>query len=173
MTIPARVFSCSALVSKTKILAEPAIRPDQGLSTKIMGVAKVDSILAFPSAASILRGLLYITLPLGLNLIPLSPTFADSNSSFYPTWKLLKPSERKLFLSGYLHGWRDSKRVTEIVKAHIEANPDQAVASLEKIRNLYGTADLPVEALVERLTRFYSDPENHDAPLSVAVSSAR
>ena len=98
---------------------------------------------------------------------------AQTNTSFYPTWKLLKPSERKLFVSGYLHGWRDSRRVTEILKAHVEKNPDSAVASLEKIRELYSTADVPIEELVERLTVFYTDPENHDAPLSVAVSASR
>ncbi|MCB0331467.1 MAG: hypothetical protein KDD70_17470 [Bdellovibrionales bacterium] len=98
---------------------------------------------------------------------------ADTNVSFYPTWKILKPTERKLFVSGYLQGWRDSRRVIEIVKMHIEENPDKAVASLEKIRKLYGTADLPVDGLIEQLTKFYSDPENQDAPLSVAVSASR
>ncbi|MCI5066179.1 hypothetical protein MRY87_10680 [bacterium] len=98
---------------------------------------------------------------------------AETNTSFYPTWKLLKSNERKLFVSGYLQGWRDSKRVTEILKSHVKENPENAVASLEKVSQLYSTADIPIETLVERITAFYSDPENHGAPLSVAVSASR
>lgn len=98
---------------------------------------------------------------------------ADSNASFYPIWNLLKPEERKMFVSGYLHGWRDSKRVTEILLTHVADKPDSAVSSLEKVRDIYKVSEVPVEQLLSRLTEFYMDPANHNASLSVAISSSR
>ncbi len=100
-------------------------------------------------------------------------TQADTPKSFYPTWKLMKPAEKKRFLAGYIHGWQDAKRVTDILVDHVESQPDDAVKSLEKVRDIYGIADIPVDELLRRVTTFYSEIENHDAPLSVAMSSGR
>lgn len=97
---------------------------------------------------------------------------AEPPKSFYPTWKLLRPEERKMFLSGYLHGWQDARKVTDIVLSHTAENPGTAVSSLEKVREIFGIANEPVETLLDRINSFYEDSENQDAPLSVAVSAA-
>ncbi|NBW40030.1 hypothetical protein EBR25_03395 [bacterium] len=108
-----------------------------------------------------------------LTFSPIGNLSADNETSFYPIWKLLRQNEKRVFLSGYQKGIQDSRKVIQILREHIETNPESALTSLDRINQLYETADVPVESLLQELTVFYSEPENHNAPLSVAFSAAK
>lgn len=93
--------------------------------------------------------------------------------SFYSTWKLLSTAEKKQFAAGYLHGWKDAKKVNDIAVTYIRENPATAVDSVERIAKLYDVSTLRPDNLVESLDAFYDRPENKAAPLSAAVTAAK
>ncbi|MCB0352732.1 MAG: hypothetical protein KDD64_04380 [Bdellovibrionales bacterium] len=100
------------------------------------------------------------------------PALSESQQSFLPTWKLMSDSQKKTFVSGYLHSLEDAAQVTDLAISHIRENPSQAVESLEQIRRLYDTRHVQADVLVALLDDYYSEPDNKDAPLSRAVSSS-
>jgi hypothetical protein len=104
-----------------------------------------------------------------------SPTFtlSDRDTAFYPTWKLLSDQEKRQFISGYLQGWRDAAKVTDIAIHYVKTNPSEAVTGLEGIKSLYNLEGIRSEQAVQAIDLYFSDPENHDAPLSRAVTAAR
>lgn len=106
---------------------------------------------------------------LGLPASALETEQAD----FGPTWKLLNTQEKQQFISGYLHGWKDARVVTDIAAKYVRENPDQAVQGMEKIRELYNLSDLRPEGLVRQIDAFFQQPENSRASLSRAISAAK
>ncbi len=93
--------------------------------------------------------------------------------AFYPTWKLMSFAEKQQFVAGYIHGWRDAARVTDIVITYVKDNPGKAVEGLEQVRGLYDLRDLKPTILAQALDTFFEDPENKTAGLSQAVSAAK
>lgn len=106
-------------------------------------------------------------------LLPLSDCRADGSDAFFPTWKLLSNQEKQHFVSGYVQGWMDAQKVTNIAIEFIKENPNKAVESLESIRKLYDVSLLKPEGLVREIDRFYSRGENKNASLSMAVTASK
>ena len=97
----------------------------------------------------------------------------ETVSPFYPTWKLLSSAEKQQFVAGYIQGWRDAGRVTDVAIAYIRENPGKAIEGLEQVRSLYDLSDLKPAILASAVDEFFRDPENKDAGLSQAVSAAK
>jgi hypothetical protein len=93
--------------------------------------------------------------------------------SFSPTWKLLRNDAKQQFIAGYLFGWRDAKRVTEVAIEYVRENPSEAVSGLERIRGLYNMEGITAESMVRELDTFFSESEGKDATLSQAITAAR
>jgi hypothetical protein len=92
--------------------------------------------------------------------------------SFLPVWKLMTREQKQEFIAGYVWGWRDAAKVTEIAISYIKENPREAIEGLERVKALYDLSELKPGLLVEALDRFYANPENRNASLSRAVSAA-
>jgi len=99
--------------------------------------------------------------------------FANTESSFFPTWKLLSSEERKQFIAGYIQGWRDAEKVTSIAVDYVRQEPNKAVEGLKKVQELYDLSGVTPDSLITGIDHFYSDPGNHSASLSRAVSAAK
>jgi len=97
----------------------------------------------------------------------------NAPSSFLPIWKLLSRPEKLQFIAGYIQGWRDAAKVTDIAISFVRENPQQAVEGMERVRALYELSDLKPDLVVNQLDQFYADPDNRQAPLSRAISAAR
>ncbi|MCO6429699.1 MAG: hypothetical protein J5J00_02480 [Deltaproteobacteria bacterium] len=106
-------------------------------------------------------------------LVPASGLSAPGSDSFLPTWKLLNNQEKQQFISGYIRGWQDAQKVTEVATGFIKENPEKAVESLESINRLYDVSLLKPEPLVREIDRFYQESENRNASLSAAVTAAK
>jgi len=101
-------------------------------------------------------------------------TKADDNApAFYPTWKLLSPAEKQQFVAGYILGWKDAARVTDIVITYVKENPAKAVEGLEQIKGLYNLGDIKPGLMASAVDEFFNSPENKNAGLSQAVSAAK
>lgn len=92
---------------------------------------------------------------------------------FGSTWRLLTSDQKQQFVAGYLYGWRDSLKVSEVVLQFIRDNPTQAEKGMEKILSLYNVRNAGPELIVQELNSFFADPDNLNAPLSDALSVAR
>lgn len=114
------------------------------------------------------RGFLALTLFLGTGTC-----VAQESDPFLPTWKLLSPEAKEQFIAGYLQGWRDAEKVTDIATQYVKENPQKALEGLEKIRALYDMSAYKSSAIVEHIDLFYKDPSNASSSLSKAVSGAR
>ena len=101
--------------------------------------------------------------------------YADDgeSSSFSPTWRLLQGQEKQQFVAGYIQGWRDAAKVTDIAISYVRSNPDRAIEGLEGVRALYNLSGMKPAQLVQEIDAFYSDPENGASPLSAAITAAR
>lgn len=97
----------------------------------------------------------------------------DDKTAFLPTWKLLNPQEKQQFMAGYLYGWRDASKVTDIALNYVRENPDKAVEGLESIRALYDVSKLNSGGVVREIDGFFQDSDNHDATLMAAISYAK
>ena len=109
---------------------------------------------------------------------PSSPQLvSDSESatpaSFLPVWRLLSQEQKHQFVAGYLKGWQDAATVTDIAISYIRQNPSAALEGMMKIRAVYDLSELKPEVVVETLDRFYANPDNRNASLSVAITAAR
>lgn len=102
-----------------------------------------------------------------------TPAAADSESPFLPTWRLLNAEQKQQFIAGYLFGWNDAARITEIVASFVKENPDQAQQGLERLKSVYDLRELKPTAIAREVDRFYADPSNGNAGLSLAVTFAR
>ncbi|MBX7145621.1 MAG: hypothetical protein K1X79_14310 [Oligoflexia bacterium] len=102
------------------------------------------------------------------------PAWCDSaQESFLPIWKLLNNQEKQQFISGYLHGWQDAAKVTDIAIGYVRENPQKAVEGLQSIRSVYEVGDLRPADIAQQIERFFADSSNKDASLSKAISFAR
>jgi len=126
-----------------------------------------------PSTGAIRPLLLTTGLTLALLLSPIVHSVSASETSFMPTWRLLSQEQKQTFVAGYLHGWRDARRVAEIVGEHLERNPDQVHKSMQAMQGIYDLSELRPEQIVREIDQFYQEPENARAPLSKAISSSR
>ncbi len=97
----------------------------------------------------------------------------SSLASFLPIWKLLNYDQKVQFVSGYIQGWKDAARVTDIAIAYVRENPKNAVDGLEKLKGLYDLSDLKPNTVVDQIDTFYADPENSEAALSRAINASR
>jgi hypothetical protein len=98
----------------------------------------------------------------------------DKETSFYPTWKLLTSEQKQQFIAGYIQGWKDAGRVTEISLGFIKDNPEKAVDALTRVRDLYfELTHTDIEALGREVDTFYGDPKNQAAGFSAALNSAK
>lgn len=101
---------------------------------------------------------------------------ADSGGgapAFLPVWKLMSGQEKLQFIAGYIQGWKDAAKVTDIAIDYVKSNPTEAVDGLERIRRLYGLSGVRPSQIVDEVDDFYSDPDNMNSPLSVAVTAAK
>lgn len=105
--------------------------------------------------------------------ILITPTFAEPETAFLPTWKLMKFEEKQHFISGYIQGWIDAARVTDIAIAYVRENPTRAVEGLQSVQRLYDLSAIKPQPLVEEIDAFFAKPVNSNASLSAAVTAAR
>ncbi len=117
---------------------------------------------------TVLAGALFGAAPAALTESTSAP-----EPSFSPTWKLLRNDAKQQFIAGYLFGWRDAKRVTEVAIEYVRENPSEAVSGLERIRGLYNMEGITAESMVRELDTFFSESEGKDATLSQAITAAR
>jgi hypothetical protein len=96
-----------------------------------------------------------------------------SRGSFLPTWKLLSTEQKQQFIAGYIQGWRDAARVTDIAIGYVRTNPEKALDGLEGVKQLYDLSGVKPTQLAQEVDAFYADPENGGAPLSLAITSAK
>jgi len=103
------------------------------------------------------------------------PVSAETSAeeSFYPTWKLLSIQERQQFVAGYLFGWKDAAKVTDVVLDYVKENPTKAVEGLEKAKSLYSVQALRPAEIAREVDLFFQASENKEASLSRAMSFAR
>lgn len=92
---------------------------------------------------------------------------------FLPIWKMMNTQEKQQFIAGYVQGWRDAQKVTEVAQDYIRENPHDAVEGLEKIKGLYNLSGLKPEMLVKGVDAFYLEPDHSRAGLSRAISAAK
>lgn len=98
---------------------------------------------------------------------------SKSPSSFLPIWRHLSPEQKRNFISGYVQGWRDASVVTDIALTYVRQEPQQAITGLERLKAVYDLSDVNPSDLVPEIDRFYADPTNSQAALSLAISAAR
>jgi len=98
---------------------------------------------------------------------------AGPEASFAPTWKLLRAEAKQQFVSGYLFGWRDAAKVTDLAIDYVKQNPAGAVSGLERVREIYDMEGLTSESVVRELDKFFSESEGKDATLSQAITAAK
>lgn len=96
-----------------------------------------------------------------------------SGTPIYSVWKLLTHEQKTQYLAGYVQGWRDASRVTDIAIDFVKQNPEEAVRGLEQLKGLYDLSDVSPSLLVTRIDRYLSDSANRSASLSLAISAAR
>jgi hypothetical protein len=97
-----------------------------------------------------------------------------NESSFLPTWKLFRTNESKQqFVAGYLSGFRDAGRVTDVAIAYGKDNPANVLSGLERIKGIYAMEGLTAESMVRALDEYFAEPEGKDATLSQAIIAAR
>jgi len=112
-------------------------------------------------------------LVISILMVPLMGTSQEGVPAFYPTWKLLSPAEKQQFVAGYIYGWRDAARVTDVVITYVKDNPGKAIEGLEQVKDLYDLGDLKPGILAQAIDAFFEDPDNKGAGLSQAVSAAK
>jgi hypothetical protein len=97
-----------------------------------------------------------------------------NESSFLPMWKLFRTNESKQqFVAGYLSGFRDAGRVTDVAIAYGKDNPANVISGLERIKGIYAMEGLTAESMVRALDEYFAEPEGKDATLSQAIIAAR
>jgi hypothetical protein len=93
--------------------------------------------------------------------------------SFLPTWKLLTAQDKQMFMAGYIQGWKDAAKVTDVAIGYVKNNPEEAIAGLEGIKKLYDLGSLRPQQLADAVDAFYSDPDNSRAPLTRAITAVK
>ena len=81
--------------------------------------------------------------------------------------------EKQHFIAGYLQGWLDAAKVTDIAIGFIKENPAKAIESLEGIKKVYDVSFVKPGNLVDEIDAYYAVSENKNATLSAAVTSAK
>lgn len=109
----------------------------------------------------------------GLPTLGVAESSNAPEASFLPTWKLLRADAKQQFISGYLFGWRDAKKVTDVAIDYVKENPANAVSGLERVRGIYDMEGLTPESVVRELDNYFSGSEGKDATLSQAVTAVR
>ena len=97
-----------------------------------------------------------------------SISFADS---FGATWKLLNQTQKEQFIAGYLQGFRDASKVTELTINYLEENPNKVDEGLRTLKALYNVEGSRPSAIVPRLDEYFRD--NSQASLSQALSAVK
>jgi len=77
------------------------------------------------------------------------------------------------FVAGYVQGWKDASKVTDIAIGFVRDNPNEAVSGLEKLKSLYDLSDVSPSLITTQLDGFFARTENQSASLSLAISTAR
>lgn len=114
-----------------------------------------------------------LILALSVVLSQASPLVAEESVRFYPIWKNMNIKQKQQFISGYIYGSDDAKRIIDIAIKFIRDNPEQAVSGLERIKEVYDLTGMDNRKLAAQIDEYYSDPEHAGEALSMAVSSAR
>ena len=99
--------------------------------------------------------------------------FKDDERSFSPIWKLMNSEQKQQFISGYIQGWKDAARVTDIAISYIRSNPDKAIDSLQGVKQLYALGRLNPSLLTAEIDEFFADPANSSASLSRAITASK
>lgn len=99
-----------------------------------------------------------------------SPANAEG---FASTWKLLTSIQKEQFVAGYLQGYRDASKVTEVTLEYVKENPQRAVDGLETLKRVYFVEGVRPAALVSSLDQFFSAPENQSSSFSQAVNAVK
>jgi hypothetical protein len=97
----------------------------------------------------------------------------SAEHAFLPTWKLLKSEAKQHFVAGYLYGWRDAEKVTDIAIDYVKENPQGAVEGLERVRGIYDMQGLTADSMVRELDAYFSESGSKDATLSQAITAVR
>lgn len=98
--------------------------------------------------------------------------YADDESSFYPSWKLMSRSEKRQFVAGYLMGFQDARVLGEVAVEYVKRNPSSAEGALVDLLAHYRLTGLGPESLVPKIDEFYNDTKNHTKGLRVAIGQA-
>lgn len=98
---------------------------------------------------------------------------SDASAGFLAVWQLMSSEQKQQFIAGYLQGWRDAGKVTDIAIDYVREHPDKAVDGLEKIRALYDLHELSPSEVIPLIDAFFKHPGNQNATFSSAVTAAR
>jgi len=123
-----------------------------------------------------MQPVLKILVPIGIAISLISPGLAHSegkDDGFMPTWKLFKSEEKRQFIAGYLYGWSDASRMTDVAIEYVRDNPTKALDGLERIKSVYDMSGMQADTIVSQLNGFFADPTNKDATLSQAITAVR
>jgi hypothetical protein len=93
--------------------------------------------------------------------------------AIYPVWRLLTRDQKMQFVAGYVQGWKDASKVTDIAIGFVRENPTEAVSGLERLKSLYDLSDVSPSLITTRLDTFFAKTENQSASLSYAISAAK
>lgn len=96
-----------------------------------------------------------------------------ADGGFAATWKLFHPEQKAEFVAGYMNGFKDAAAVTDIAISYLKENPNNAVEGLTKLKKVYDLSGISAHEMVAHLDRFFADPDNKDAGLSLGVTSVR
>lgn len=140
-------------------------------------MASTNRSLPAPVASRVQLALIFVLVISTSTMYPSTTLLAESKlgteASFLPTWKLLRNEGKQQFIAGYLFGWRDAKKVTDIAIEYVKDNPSDALNGLERIRGLYDMEGLTSESVVRELDDYFSKSEGKDATLSQAITAVR
>jgi hypothetical protein len=97
----------------------------------------------------------------------------DASAGFLAVWRLMSNEQKQQFIAGYVQGWRDAGKVTDIAIQYVRDHPDKAIDGLEKVRALYDLHELSPGDVIPLIDAYYKHPENQNATFSSAVTAAR
>jgi hypothetical protein len=110
---------------------------------------------------------------LGIGISPLCGRAEEPPASFLPSWRLLSPSQKQDFVAGYMLGWSDAAKVTDVVIGYVKDHPHESISGLQRIKQIYDFGGISPAEAVSGLDRFYARPENREAPFSQAISAMK
>lgn len=104
-------------------------------------------------------------------VVILAISTAALGDSFGSTWKLLNQVQKEQFIAGYLQGFRDASKITDLTIKYLEENPNNVQQGLKTLQSLYDVEGARPSIIVPRLDEYFKD--NSQASLSQALSAVK